>query len=317
MGKVYDGIIGLATGDALGVPVEFRSRQELAENPVVSMREYGTHHQPAGTWSDDTSLTLALMDSMIEENGINPADMMERFSGWLMYGDYTATGEVFDVGSATRSAIMNYGHGTDPLKCGGISEYENGNGSLMRILPVAYYLEAQPDATTEFRMETVHKISSLTHRHPVSLIGCGLCTGVALKLLSREESLYASVEQGLKETFACYELMGWEDLHAYARLENLAEFSELPETEIRSGGYVVDTLEAALWCLLNSTSYGECVLKAVNLGNDTDTVGAVAGGLAGMYYGAGEIPDEWLNTLKKREYIESICEKFLAFCTHQ
>ena len=131
--KVYDGIIGLAIGDALGVPVEFKSRQEIAENPVVSMREYGTHNQPIGTWSDDTSLTLALIDSIIEKNKIDYVDIMDRFSNWLMYNDYTARGEVFDVGNATSRAIMNYGRGIDPLECGGISEYENGNGSLMRI----------------------------------------------------------------------------------------------------------------------------------------------------------------------------------------
>ena len=134
MRTVFDGIIGLATGDALGVPVEFMERQEIAQNPVTSMREYGTHQQPKGTWSDDTSLTLALMDSIIAKNGIVYEDIMDRFSNWLMYGDYTACGEVFDVGNATSRAIMNYGRGRNPLECGGIAEYENGNGSLMRIM---------------------------------------------------------------------------------------------------------------------------------------------------------------------------------------
>ena len=105
MKKVYDGIIGLAIGDAIGVPVEFISRQEIAENPVVSMREFGTHHQPMGTWSDDTSLTLALIDSMIETKSIDYADIMDRFSNWLMYSDYTATGEVFDVGNSTAEPL--------------------------------------------------------------------------------------------------------------------------------------------------------------------------------------------------------------------
>lgn len=154
MKKVYDGIIGLAIGDAMGVPVEFISRQEIARNPVVTMREYGTHHQPVGTWSDDTSLTLALMDSIVERNKIDYADIMDRFSNWLMYNDYTATGEVFDVGNSTSRAIMNYGRGMNPLECGGISEYENGNGSRMRILPVAFYLQRLPDLMVEYGIRT-------------------------------------------------------------------------------------------------------------------------------------------------------------------
>ena len=199
MKKVYDGIIGLAIGDALGVPVEFKSRQEIAENPVVSMREYGTHNQPIGTWSDDTSLTLALIDSIIEKNKIDYVDIMDRFSNWLMYNDYTARGEVFDVGNATSRAIMNYGRGIDPLECGGISEYENGNGSLMRILPIAYYLQKQKDNKMESKMEIVHNVSALTHRHPISLIACGIYVNVALRLLKIEESLYMCVEQGISE----------------------------------------------------------------------------------------------------------------------
>lgn len=153
--NVYDGIIGLAIGDALGVPVEFRSRQEIAKNPVVSMREYGTHKQPIGTWFDDTSLTLALMDSIVENNEINYTDIMDRFSNWLMYNDYTATREVFDVGNSNSRAIMNYGRGMNPIECGGTSEYENGNGSLMRILPLAFYFTKLPDTNMEYRMEII------------------------------------------------------------------------------------------------------------------------------------------------------------------
>ena len=201
MNKVYDGIIGLAIGDALGVPVEFKSRQEIANNPVMSMIGYGTHYQPAGTWSDDTSLTLALIDSIAEKKGIDYSDIMDRFSNWLLYNDYTANGQVFDVGNSTSRAIMNYGRGVDPLECGGISEYENGNGSLMRILPLAFYLDKQDNNTMEYQMEMVHNISALTHRHLISLIGCGIYINIAVKLLLSEVSLYECVEQGVNEAF--------------------------------------------------------------------------------------------------------------------
>ena len=311
MKKVYDGIIGLAIGDAIGVPVEFISRQEIAENPVVSMREFGTHHQPMGTWSDDTSLTLALIDSMIETKSIDYADIMDRFSNWLMYSDYTATGEVFDVGNSTSRAIMNYGRRVNPLECGGVSEYDNGNGSLMRILPIAYFLQKQFTSLMDYQMEIIHNISSLTHRHPVSLIGCGIYINIAIRLMQGERSLYESVEEGIKNAFEYYKRNSWADIRAYERLKELSSFSKLSEIEIESSGYVVHTLEAALWCLLNTDSYAECVLKAVNLGDDTDTVGAVVGGLAGIYYGADKIPKEWMTVLARRQYIEELCEKFI------
>ena len=307
--QVYGGILGLAVGDALGVPVELMSRQEISKDPVSSMRGYGTHDQPMGTWSDDTSLTLALMDSIVEKGGIDYTDIMDRFTGWLMYGDYTATGEVFDVGNTTSRAIMNYGRGTDPLECGGISEYENGNGSLMRILPLAYYFRKRPDAAIEFRMEIVHNVSALTHRHPISLIGCGIYINIAMKLLTSESSLYICIEQGISEAFEYYEARMYDDLQSYIRLKRLSDFVKCSEKDIKSSGYIVDTLEAAVWCLLNTDSYGQCVLKAVNLGDDTDTVGAVAGGLAGIYYGYEGISCEWVDVLAQRKYIEELCEK--------
>lgn len=309
MGKVYDGIIGVALGDALGVPVEFVSREDITKSLVTGMREYGTHNQPMGTWSDDTSLTLALMDSIVWKQGIDYYDIMDRFSEWLFHGAYTAAGKVFDVGSTTNAAIMNYHCGIDPLKCGGISEYENGNGSLMRILPIAYYIKNKTDINMDEQMKMIHNISSLTHRHLISLIGCGIYVNIALKLLAGGLSLEESIRRGVEESFQYYASREWEEASVYDRLKNIKSFIHLQESEIRSSGYIVDTLEAALWCLLNTDSFRECILKAVNLGDDTDTIGAVTGGLAGIYYGAAGIPHEWQASILKRDYIEELCLK--------
>lgn len=311
MKNVCDGIIGLAIGDALGVPVEFKSRREIAGNPVTSMREFGTHHQPKGVWSDDTSLTLALLDSLAVCKKVDYDDIMKRFSNWCMYGDYTATGEVFDIGNSTRKAIMNYGRGMNPLDCGGASEYENGNGSLMRILPIAYYLSGHDCKDISFQMEVIHKVSALTHRHPISLIGCGIYVRIAMKIISTSLTLTECISEGIREAFEYYENVQMDQVSRYSRLKELDNFSNLPEDEIRSSGYVVDTLEAAVWCLLNTDSYKACVLKAVNLGDDTDTVGAVAGGIAGMYYGINAIPSEWLEAVAKKQYINQLCNEFL------
>ncbi len=309
MGKIYDGIIGVAVGDALGVPVEFRSRKEIAKSPVTAMKGYGTHHQPAGTWSDDTSLTLALLDSMIKNRSINYIDIMDKFSEWLLYGKYTTAEEVFDVGNATSRAIMNYGQGIPPLNCGGRSVYDNGNGSLMRILPITYYINSKPNISVDEQMEIVHNVSSLTHGHPISLIGCGIYICIALKLLSEKTSLIEGIKEGIANAFQYYTYQEWNDISTYIRLKDLEYFAALPESEIKSSGYVVDTLEAAIWCLLNTDSYKNCVLKAVNLGEDTDTIGAVAGGLAGIYYGADSIPKEWMNIVLKRQDIEKLCNE--------
>ena len=302
--KILGGIFGLAVADAEGVPVEFQSRESLRNNPVTDMKGYGTHNQPPGTWSDDTSLTLCLLDSLTNE-GIDYADIMQRFLLWLDKGEYTAHGKVFDVGIATRKAIHRYRKGTEPLQCGGTSEQDNGNGSLMRILPLAFYCKSTKG---ESFMDIIHNVSSLTHAHKRSHIACGVYLIIARSLLE-ESDLKSTISSSLKkaEEFYGNKKEYAEDLKHYGRLFK-KDFSELPEKKIKSSGYVVDTLEAALWCLFNTSNYKDCVLRAVNLGEDTDTVAAVAGGLAGMFYGVEGIPKEWLDQLARREYIEKLCE---------
>jgi len=305
---ILDGIMGLAVADALGVPVEFESRDSLSKNPVVGVRAYGTYNQPAGTWSDDTSMTLALADSLAR--GLNYNDIMENFIKWYEYGEFTPHGEVFDVGIATTKALLRYKEGVFPLKCGGKNELDNGNGSLMRILPVVYYLQSVYG--TDFQredevFEIIHNVSSLTHGHKRSLMACGIYISVVSMLLSGM-NLETAVDSGVNRAMEYYrrrDNFKYEIKH-FSRLE-IRDFKNLPEYEIKSSGYVVSTLEAAIWSLLNTDDYKSCVLKAVNLGDDTDTVGAAAGGLAGIKYGYEAIPEEWKATLARREYIEKLC----------
>ena len=256
-------VYGLAVADALGVPCEFLTRGSFE---AVEMVGYGSHQQPAGTWSDDTSLVLATCDSIREKGKIDPVDMQQRFKNWLFEGAYTPDGLTFDVGNATREALTR-GHGLS-------DEYSNGNGSLMRILPLAFTAVGPSD---------IEAVSSITHAHATSVEACQLYVDIARRLLKGQQ---------LSEI-----LSGLETSTTYARLQTLAE---LTEEDICSTGYVVDTLEAAL----TSTSYPETVLKAVNLGDDTDTVAAVAGGLAGIIYGLEGIPDNWLAQLRNKELLE-------------
>ena len=310
-----DGMVGLAIGDALGVPVEFTSRVERKADPVTGMRAYGTHNQPAGTWSDDSSMAFATVDSILGKSDLDYKDIMEKFSGWCLYGDYTPFQNNFDIGITTSRALMNYGRGTAPVLCGGATEQENGNGSLMRILPVCLWLYQKQKKfriTDEEVVAVINDMSALTHRHVRSMIGCVIYFFLVRSLLDSEESIIDRLQSGMDAAFNYYRECRenfYPEVEHYDRLADLWEFKAVPEEEISSSGYVVHTLEAAVWCLINSSSYEEAVLKAVNLGDDTDTVGAVTGGLAGLAYGLEGIPNEWIEELQRREWIFEMLSK--------
>ncbi len=303
-----DGIMGVIIGDALGVPVEFTSREERQKDPVTGMREYGTYHQPKGTWSDDSSMTLATLDSIIHNDGLNYEDLMGRFRDWRVNGSYTPYGSVFDIGITCAGAIEKYTPGVNPLSCGASGKWDNGNGSLMRILPVCLYAykESLPD---EEAVKIVHEVSGLTHNHIRSKMACGLYYFCVRSILNGNGDLQSRLQGGMDEGFAFYErdLVNRVELSNFGRLRDLREFSEVSENDIKSGGYVVDSLEAAVWTLLRTKTFKDCVLLAVNLGSDTDTTGAIAGGLAGLYYGYVNIPKEWLEVIHRREWIEDLC----------
>lgn len=307
---ILDGVMGLVVADALGVPVEFQSRDTLKKNPVVGMRSFGTYQQPEGTWSDDTSMTLCLVDSLSE--GLHFKDIMDKYLSWFQEGKYSPHGELFDIGITTRKALLEYANNTTPLKCGQGSEFDNGNGSLMRILPILFYLKSMYGSDFSKNGEAfqlIHDLSSLTHSHRRSLMACGVYVLIASNLLDGME-IENAIDQGVRDAMNYYgsdEEFNRETKY-FLSLES-SNFKELPEKDIKSGGYVIDTLEAALWCLLNTKDYRTCILKAVNLGEDTDTVGAVVGGLAGLKYGYDHIPLKWRESIVQREYIEELCFK--------
>jgi len=306
--KILGGIIGLCVGDALGVPVEFNNRESLTQIPATDIRGYGTHNQPPGTWSDDTSMSLCLIDSLID--GLNYTDIMNKFLSWINNADYTAHGEVFDIGVTTRKALNRFANGIEPLLCGDTSEYDNGNGSLMRILPLVFYLKTlYGDNFIESgdAINIIHNVSALTHAHKRSQIACSIYLSIAEEL-SRPNCMITSAIWKARRYYEFKNDYTEELKHFYRIFDD--NFISLPQDKIKSSGYVVDTLEAALWCLLNTDNYKDCVLKAVNLGEDTDTVAAIAGGLAGMQYGLNTIPEKWLNQIPHLDYIKELCDSF-------
>lgn len=307
--KIRGAVFGAAVGDAAGVPYEFKSIHEMKANPATDMAGGGTYGLPAGTWSDDTSMILGTLDKL--DNGLDYSAVMDAFVRWHTKGDYTPYGECFDIGTTTYRALRNYETGAAPLESGLRDERSNGNGSLMRIIPAALYGAAHGLSVQEAAMLS-HDLSRLTHAHRRSQIGCGIFTFIAYALMQNPgKSVIPSAVAAAK---AYYESLSDErfrgELTHYERIFR-ADFAETAESDIRSSGYVVTTLECALWCLLNTDNYRDCILKAVNFGADTDTAACVAGALAGLLYGEEGIPKAWRDTLANRDLLEKI---IVGFC---
>ena len=306
MSKIQDSLIGLAIGDAMGVPIEFSIRDKCLKNPLTEMVGFGSHNVPAGSWSDDTSMTIATMDSIIKKQKIDYTDIMNKFCEWVVDYKYTPCNFRFDIGHTCFKAIYNFtNNNMEPLKCGLTDIKSNGNGSLMRILPVALYCNSKNLMDKEI-LDLTNNISSLTHAHEISKMGCYIYVRYLMFLLNG------------KDKFSAYSMIKCIDYSSYSE-ETIKVYDRILKNdikkykidEINSGGYVVDTLEASLWCTIKNDSYESAVITAVNLGEDTDTIGAITGSLNGIIYGSKGIPEKWLNKLKKRDYLEELTNQFI------
>lgn len=303
--KLLSMIMGVAIGDALGLPAQFYDRKILDKYPITEMA--ASEEGPAGTYSDDTAMTLCTLASLVE-NGwqLDLQDIMKRFIDWLGYGYMAVGNKTIDVGIATRNAIQRAYDGIPLNECGGKGEWDCGNGSLMRISPLIFYCSKHPEADI---LKTVSEVSALTHAHERCKMCCYVYVKLGLALLNNSctdnkelfKKAMAALMPELKARFAENET----DL--LSRLYDIDEFVKLDRNSIKSSGYVIDTLEASLWCFLTTDNFKDCILKAVNLGDDADTVAAIAGALAGLHYGYGSIPKEWLNKLLGKEKIYELC----------
>ena len=297
--KVKDGIIGLIIGDALGVPFEFYSRDELLQNPITGMEGYGTYNMPPGTWSDDTSMTLATMQSIVNKKAIDYDDIMNEFVQWMFYDKYTQYNKTFDYGNTTSRALRNYRNGVPIERCGWQDERSNGNGSLMRILPLAFIKDID--------IKTIEKISALTHGHPRSKMTCVYYIEIAKSMLKRDLTIDEHIE------YANYKIQEY-----YKDSEELIQFIRIFDNDFSEGifssGYVINTIETVIYCLRNTDNFKDALLKTVNLGSDTDTNGAICGGLAGIYYGYDDIPQDWINTIVGIDEVLTLCDEFEDVC---
>ena len=303
--QIVSALFGLAVGDALGVPVENESRVSLKQNPVHNMREFGTHNQMAGNWSDDSSMTFCLAESLCK--GYDLEDIARKFVDWIFNGTWCAGDEAFDYGNVTYKALnrlhnlMQLHRKINPKK--GKHEMECSNGSLMRTLPLAFFMMNLP---VEERFRITDEVSRLTHGHPRPSLACHIYLEFARELIigfSKQEA-YRNMQQKVNEFIPTIADLQAEAPHFRRIL--MENISLLSENEIQSNGYVVHTLEASLWCLLKYDNFKDTILAAVNLGADTDTTAAVTGGLAGLMYGYEQIPKEWIDVLARKEDIEDL-----------
>ncbi len=310
---IYQDILfGIAVGDALGVPVEFKSREMIARNPVTEMIGYGTYNLPAGTFSDDSSLAFCLAEALTKSFSL-PV-VADNFIAWLNNNYWTPRGEVFDVGIATKQAIDRLSKGYPPELAGGTEINDNGNGSLMRILPLIIYIRNKEVAE---RYDITRQVSSITHGHIRSVIACFYCLEFARQLINGTNKF--EIYKNLQTEIPSYLNEMQIDVAEVKQFDRLLEGNiyDLKKKDIYSSGYVLHTLEASIWCLLTTDNFMEATLKAVNLGADTDTTGAVTGGLAGLMYGINTIPESWLNKMARKEDIRDLASRLREFDHYQ
>ena len=283
--RALGAFVGLAVGDALGAPVEFMKRGTFPH--IMDMHAGGYFRLPAGAWTDDTAMALCLADSLLHAPMFDPQDLLNRFLLWIDGGENTSTGHCVGIGQNTFEALINF-RKTGVLEAPKLRKLSDGNGALMRLAPVAC-MHWQDE---ERAVQIAEAQSATTHYSSLSKTACS----IAARLMSR---LIAGQPWNEARRF---DDLG--DIHPeiFALLE--ADLKTIPEDNIQSSGYVIHTFEAALWAVETSSSFEEALIKAVNLGDDADTVGAVAGQLAGALYGYSNIPERWLKPLAHAERIQ-------------
>lgn len=284
-------LLGLAAGDAVGTTVEFRERGTFPS--VIDMFGKGPFNLRAGEWTDDTSMALCLATSLLEKDGFDPADQMERYLRWYREGYLSSNGTCFDIGQTVHAALNRYQQTGEPFS-GSTDPHSAGNGSIMRLAPIPMFYFPDHEAVLKYSVES----SRTTHGARECLDACKLLGDIlyrAFSGLEKREVLLGS-KANMFDSSSIQEIA-------------LGEYLTRPESEIQGTGYVVKSLEAALWSFWVTDNFAQAILKATNLGDDADTTAAICGQVAGAYYGEDNIPKNWLDKLVKREDISALAER--------
>ena len=290
-------LLGLAVGDAVGTTLEFCPRGSF--EPLIDMVGGGPFELRPGQWTDDTSMALCLATSLIECDGFDAQDQMERYCRWADEGYLSSTGMCFDIGSTVKSALQRFRQKGDPFA--GLSHpHSAGNGCIMRLAPIPMFFFPDSDAAEQFAAES----SKTTHGAEECLDASRLLARIIIRaLLGKPKDKVALADS---ESF-----VGSQKIVAIAQ----GDYQRKTESEIRGSGYVVESLEAAMWCFLRTDNFKDAVLRAANLGDDADTTAAVCGQVAGAYYGESDIPSDWLEKLNMHQEIRDLADRLVAITT--
>lgn len=282
-------LLRLAVGDAVGTTLEFKSPGSF--KPISDMIGGGPFRLKPGEWTDDTSMALCLATSLVEKNGFDPKDQMDRYCRWWKEGYLSSNGRCFDIGNTVATALARYGQTRDPI-AGSTSPRSAGNGSIMRLAPVPMFYHPDLVKTVHYSAES----SRTTHGAPECIDACRLLAGIIYRALCGQ-----SKENILGEA---------DSFHGEPKIMMIAnrEYRNKAIEEIRGSGYVVESLEAALWCFLRTDTFEAAILKAANLGDDADTTAAICGQVAGGFYGESGIPKKWLDRLAMRQEITALAD---------
>ena len=286
-------LLGLAVGDAIGTTVEFLPRGSF--EPLTDMIGGGPFHLKAGQWTDDTSMALCLATSLVERGGFDARDQMERYCRWAATGYLSSTGTCFDIGNTVASALRRFRQTGEPF-AGSSDPWSAGNGCIMRLAPIAMFYFPDIDAAEQFAAES----SRTTHGAQECLDASRLLARIIVRALSDRPKDEVALAD-------CESFMGSPKIVAIAR----GDYLRKTESAIRGSGYVVESLEAALWCFMRTDTFKDAVLMAANLGDDADTTATVCGQIAGAYYGELAIPHGWLDKLTMYQEICNLANQLL------
>jgi ADP-ribosyl-[dinitrogen reductase] hydrolase len=284
-------LLGLAVGDAVGTTLEFKPKGSFI--PITDMVGGGPFRLKPGEWTDDTSMALCLATSLLENEGFDADDQMQRYCRWQSEGYLSSNGRCFDIGNTVSNALRRYQSDGNPY-AGFRDAWSAGNGSLMRLAPVPLFYFSEPEKTEIFAVES----SRTTHGAAECLDACRLFSRQLLRALAGEEK--AQILRADSTAFC-----------GAMKIESIAQgdYRHKHADNIHGTGYVVDCLEAALWCFDTTDNFEDAILKAANLGDDADTTAAVCGQLAGAYYGMSGIPSHWLAQVVQRDMIQALADR--------
>lgn len=301
--RIRGGIVGMLVGDALGVPYEFTRSYHIPHTDLIEMVPpkgfHQAHNVPAGTWSDDGAQALCLLASLLECKDLNTSDLGTRFVRWYQQGYMAVDNRVFDVGSQTARALHKIQAGHPPDLAGGTTEQDNGNGSLMRVLPLALWHRGSDKDLIHMAMRQ----SALTHGHIRAKVACALYCMWARCILEGQNDINLASERVDPH------------LNAMEIRELRRIMSHRPDGFAWGSGYVLDSFASAREAM-NQPSYEAVVKQAIAYGRDTDTTACIAGGLAGLLYGESNIPQRWLDTLRGRDILDPLLNKLVEHYEH-